>query len=101
LARSKLHHVDTLYILMSMTTKLKKWGNSYGIRIPREMLLRHGFKKDGPVQLIDEKNGIKIEPLHKKPTLDELLDQIDPKNIPELIDWGPDVGNEILPEWKE
>ena len=71
-----------------MTTKIAKWGNSYAVRLPKEsvekLLLKEG-------SLVD----ITITPKKRKPTLDELIAQIDPNNIPELIDWGPDVGNEI------
>jgi antitoxin MazE len=28
--------------------------------------------------------------------LEELLDQIDPNNVPPMVDWGPDVGSEII-----
>lgn len=84
-----------------MTTKIRKWGNSYAVRIPKGMVLKHGFKENGQVQLVDEGNGIKIKPAIRKYSLNELLDQIKPENIHPMIDWGPDVGNEILPEWKE
>lgn len=83
-----------------MATKIRKWGNSYAVRIPKEMLLKHGFKKNGQVQLIDETKGITIRPIEKKYTLDELVAKMNPKNRHPLIDWGPDVGSEILPEWE-
>jgi antitoxin component of MazEF toxin-antitoxin module len=39
-----------------------------------------------------------IRRARRRPTLDELLDQCKPENRPEPIDWGPDVGREIVPE---
>ncbi len=84
-----------MYILMYMTTKLKRWGNSYGIRVPKSEAKRLGIKEGSPVKF-------NIELVKKrKYTLEELVAQINPKNRHPLIDWGPDVGNEILPEWKE
>ena len=31
---TSIDYVDTMYILMEMTTKIAKWGNSYAIRLP-------------------------------------------------------------------
>lgn len=81
-----------------MTTKITKWGNSYGIRIPKEIInelsIAEGTEFD--MNIID--GGIQIKPLQKrkKYTLEELLAQIPEDYEPEIIDWGPDVGNEIL-----
>jgi len=90
-----LQYVDTLYILMSMTTKLKKWGNSYGVRVAKSEARKLGIKEGSPIKF-------NIEPVVKKRkyTLEELVAQINPKNRHPLIDWGPDVGNEIV-EWEE
>lgn len=76
-----------------MTTKIRKWGNSYAVRIPKERVHELGMRDGSEVK-------IKIEPIHKRPTLDELIAQITPKNRHKLIDWGPDVGKEIV-EWEE
>ena len=77
-----------------MTTKIKRWGNSYAVRISKEKVRELGLRDGSQVE-------IKIRPAHKKYSLDELISQIDPNNMPELVDWGPDVGKEILEEWKE
>ncbi len=71
-----------------MATKIRKWGNSYAVRIPKERVHELGMRDGSEVK-------IKIEPINKKPTLDELIAQITPKNRHKLIDWGPDVGKEI------
>jgi antitoxin component of MazEF toxin-antitoxin module len=34
------------------------------------------------------------------PTLEELLAGITPENLHPEIDWGPDVGNEIIPPYE-
>ena len=86
---------------MYMTTKIRKWGNSYAVRIPKSMAIKHGLKDNGPVQLIDEANSIRIQSVRKKYNLDEMIASITPKTRHPLIDWGPDVGNEILPAWEE
>lgn len=76
-----------------MTTKICKWGNSYAVRIPKKRVHELGMRDGSNVK-------IKIEPIHKRPTLDELIAQITPQNRHKLIDWGPDVGKEIV-EWEE
>ena len=91
---SKLRYVDTLYILMYMTTKIRKWGNSYAVRISKARVHELGMRDGSQVE-------IKIKPVAKKYSLDELVASINPKNRHPETDWGPDVGNEILPPWKE
>src|SRR3989344_9599994 len=71
-----------------MTTKIRKWGNSYAVRVPKALAHKLGVRDGSAI-------NFKIEPVHRKPTLNELLDQIRPENIHPLIDGGPDVGNEI------
>lgn len=83
-----------------MTTKIQKWGNSYAVRIPKSFIedlkLKEGFEVNLTVQ---NKTLIMKEVKQKKYTLKELLKGMNPKNMHELVDWGPDVGAEILPPW--
>lgn len=85
-----------------MTTKITKWGNSYGIRIPKEIInelsLAEGVEFD--MNVVD--GGIQIKLIKKKHkyTLEELCAQINPDDLPEFVDWGPDVGNEIIEPWE-
>ncbi len=85
-----------------MTTKVKKWGNSYAIRIPKKMMEQIGLSEDMEFNLV-QKNGIleiqPMKPRKKTYTFDELVDQIKPGYEPEIVDWGPDVGAEILEPW--
>lgn len=80
-----------------MTTKVQKWGNSLAVRIPSRVAKRLGFKAGSHVTTRESLRGLIIEPVgaHRAETLDDLLSQIDPNNLPEKIDWGPPVGNEI------
>lgn len=79
---------------MNMTTKIRKWGNSAAVRIPKTVMKSRGFRYGSEVE-------VSLKPLRKKYNIDELIAQITPKNRYPETDWGPDVGNEILPEWKE
>ncbi len=77
-----------------MTTRIRKWGNSYAVRIPKERVHELGMRDGSRVE-------IKIKPARKKYDIDELITQINPENSYAEIDWGPDVGKEVLEEWKE
>ncbi len=83
-----------------MTTKVQKWGNSYAIRIPKEIVKETHLREGSSISFSVEDGSI-ILSHNKKPhyTLDELLKDFDKKNQHELVDWGPDVGNEILEKW--
>ncbi len=37
-------------------TKIREWGNSFGIVIPRELVIKEGFNVDDSVTVIIEKN---------------------------------------------
>ena len=79
---------------MSMMTKIRKWGNSPAVRIPKTIMRERGLRYGSEVE-------VSIKPALKKYNLNELVAQINPKNRYPEFDWGPDVGKEILPEWKE
>lgn len=85
-----------------MTTKIQKWGNSLGVRIPKDIAREINIREGSAVSFSVE-GGELVMSHSKKPkyTLAELLKNFDKKTQHELIDWGPDVGNEILPPWQE
>jgi len=57
----QLHNVAEKYREMKkFTVKLSKWGESIGIRIPKELIKKYKLKKNEEISLIPEKNAIKI-----------------------------------------
>ena len=81
-----------------MTTKIQKWGNSLGIRLPKELFASGQFS-EGSIITFDQK-GLDIilrvvKP--KQPTLKEVMKGMTKANFEGELDWGPDVGNEIIP----
>jgi antitoxin MazE len=82
-----------------MTTKIQRWGNSLGVRIPQEMARALGLREAGVVSLSIKGDSLVIS-RPKKPsyTLAELLKKFDSKKQHELVDWGADVGAEVV-EW--
>ena len=81
-----------------MPVTLQKWGHSVGVRLPKPMLEQIGLSEGAQVDVLVEGDHLVIRRARRRPTLDELLDQCKPENRPETIDWGPDVGREIIPD---
>lgn len=86
-----------------MTTKITKWGNSYGIRIPKEIIRELNLSEGIEFNMNVVDGGIQIKPIQKKHkyNLEELIAQIPKDYEPEIINWGPDVGNEIIEPYNE
>lgn len=79
------------------TVTAQKWGNSLGIRIPKEAADLIGIHQGSEMELQVIGNEIKLKPKKplKKYTLEELLEQITPENRHEEIDLGTE-GRELL-----
>lgn len=84
-----------------MNVKIQKWGNSLALRIPKKVLENLGLKEGIEVVLLEKADSFEIKPINKerlkkKYSLDELLVGINGIEDLELVDWGPDVGREIV-----
>lgn len=82
-----------------MVTKVKRWGNSLAIRIPRGLASEVPIGEDTEIDLRAE-NGrlvIRLATPRRRPKyrLDDLVVQITPDNVHEEIPKGPPVGNEV------
>lgn len=80
-----------------MTTKLKKWGNSYGVRIPKDVLDNLEISEN--VEFDINMKGKKIELVPKqiskpKYSLNKLCNSIK-NNTHKEVEWGGSIGNEI------
>jgi antitoxin MazE len=73
---------------------LQKWGNSVGVRLPKPMLEQVGLREGSPVDVVVEGDHLVIR--RKRLKLRDLLADCKPENRPNPIDWGPDVGREII-----
>jgi antitoxin MazE len=79
-----------------MLTRIQKWGNSLGLRIPKSFALEAQFKEGSPVDLAVEDGKLIVRPLHRtKYSLVSLTREIHAKNIHEAADTGSAVGREI------
>jgi antitoxin MazE len=80
-----------------MTTYIQKWGNSQGIRIPKNFLDELGIKEKEQVEIIlslEDKSLIIRKP-QKIKTLRELFQDYDGDYICKEIEIGEPVGREI------
>ena len=80
-----------------MIAKTAQWGNSIGVRIPRDLAKKVGIGADSAVEIDEADGGVIIKPLQKKEyTLKELVKGITPKNRHDEVDFGRPVGKELL-----
>ncbi|MFI5021651.1 MAG: AbrB/MazE/SpoVT family DNA-binding domain-containing protein [Alphaproteobacteria bacterium] len=79
-----------------MQAQITRWGNSLGIRIPKELALRIGLKEGARVDLTAKGGQIVISAVRPLYTLDELLVGMTPEAMHEAFDWGPAVGHEVV-----
>lgn len=90
-----------MYILVYMETvlktKIKKWGNSQGLRISKDFLKFFGLGIDDEVSITKDRESIIIKPIKdkNKKILDSLLNKINDSNRHGEVDWGKPVGREI------
>jgi antitoxin MazE len=79
-----------------MQTKIKKWGNSLALRIPKSFALDANLRQDELVDISIDKERIIITPIGEKEySLDELLAGVSEDNLHGEFDTGVPVGKEI------
>jgi antitoxin MazE len=81
-----------------MIGKIQKWGNSQGIRIPKQLLAIASLREDDEVELIAEYDRIIIKRLRERKnyTIQELFAGYKSEYVPGEVEWGPPAGRE---EW--
>ncbi len=77
-----------------MNTRVGKWGNSMGIRIPSGFARDLGIEFDTEVEILEKDGSLTITPVKRELSLDELVSQITPENLHHEIDTGNPAGNE-------
>lgn len=79
-----------------MQTRIQKWGNCLGLRIPNSFAEQAGVRVGSEVDLSVEDGGLIIRPKPlPKYSLRELLQRITAENVHEEIETGQPVGREI------
>ena len=78
-----------------MTTTIQKWGNSQGIRIPKILLDTVNWSENEEIVITVEDGKLIIEKTENRKNIKELFQDYEDEYIPEKIDWGSPVGDEI------
>ena len=83
-----------------MRLKVAKWGNSLAVRLPKVAVTSLGASEGSELDL--QVYGGKVELAPVKPDVYSLdwivaeMKRLGPEHEPETVDWGPDVGSEII-----
>jgi len=81
-----------------MTTKITRWGNSYGVRIPRALLETIGLSDNDSVDIAAENKTIVLRPSRERLTLEKIFENWDGERS-DYYDWGEieqPVGRELI-----
>jgi antitoxin MazE len=81
-----------------MVTRVQKWGNSQGLRFPRDILKEASISVGEEVDISVKKGVIIVKPAHhgrRKFPLKDLLSKMPPHYKPIEEDWGKPMGKEV------
>lgn len=78
-----------------MLTKIKKWGNSLALRIPKAYAKEVSLEEGTEIKIWVEKGRIIIEPTNDKNELGKILSGIKKENIHTECSWGKPTGKEL------
>lgn len=79
-----------------MLTRVRKWGNSLGLRIPRSFAAEMGVDDGSPVDLSLQDGEIRIRALRRRAfSLEALLAGIKKSNLHGEVPTGRPVGREV------
>jgi antitoxin MazE len=84
--------------MLTMKAQIKKWGNSFALRIPKSLASEMNLEIDTPVEISADKQKkiIIIKQINKKKySLENLLTGVTDKNIHKEFETGKPVGKEI------
>jgi antitoxin MazE len=77
-----------------MRAQVTRWGNSLGVRVPKEIATQVGLKAGTRVEITAEDGRIIVSVARPIYSLDELLVGMTPSAMHKAYDWGPDLGRE-------
>jgi antitoxin MazE len=77
-------------------TRIQRWGNSLGLRIPRSFAKEAGVEAGSEVDLSLRDGDLVVKPARRRTyRLKELLEKITAKNLHGEVDTGRPVGREV------
>jgi antitoxin MazE len=88
-----------------MKSKIAKWGNSAAVRLSRGTLEAAGLSPGQEVEIAARDGVVEVRSRRRIPTIEELFAEAEKKGPlvqPALVDWGPDIGAEIInDDWSD
>jgi antitoxin MazE len=81
-----------------MQVTASRWGNSLGVRIPKDIAEHVGLSPGDSVDVEARGDQIIISLRRPRYRLADLLVGITPEAMRDAFDWGPDFGREIIDE---
>lgn len=79
-----------------METKVQKWGNSLGVRLPKDATRKIGLVDGKRVTVETDGNSIVIKKVHDGPyRLKDMVEAITKENMHDLVDLNEPVGKEV------
>lgn len=78
-----------------MSTRVQKWGNSLGVRIPKACAEEAGLQSGAEVEISVEEGVLVVRPTRASYRLADLVERITPRNRHDEIDTGDSVGREV------
>lgn len=91
-----INNVYTLPIEVGyMDSIIRKWGNSQGVLIPKELLEEAGLKVDDAIKISLNRSKELVISKPKRQTIKELFKDYKGDYMFEEDDWGGPVGDEI------
>ncbi len=78
-----------------MKTKIQKWGNSLGVRLPKSIAEQKSLKEGLGVFVVIKNDQIVIEPVEEDITLESLLAGVVVDNLHNETEWSEARGNEV------
>jgi len=77
-----------------MRVQVARWGNSLGVRIPKDIAGRFGLTEGIGVEMAAEDDRIVISVARPRYRLESLLTGMSPEAMADAFDWGADAGRE-------
>ena len=78
-----------------MTTRMARWGNSLGLRLPKSVAGDAHIAEGDTVEVSVEGGAIVIRPARRRYDLAALVKKITPRNRHKESEWGGPHGREI------
>lgn len=78
-----------------MTSIIRKWGNSLGVRIPKGIAEQLDIGPGTTVEVKAEDGRLVLSPSRPSYSLKQLVKDITPRNLHRETETGPTQGNEI------